>query len=138
MTSPVHDHSTADHTTTAATARPSMVTRVEAALMRLDLATCDVGSPPATDLGHVGYCLALARISARRAGGWRLLLTAQRYDPTLPPVAERAASIAWRHARDDYRFWRESAADWAARAEHRPTSDAAGALSNWDELGVSA
>ncbi|WP_297651268.1 hypothetical protein [Pseudonocardia sp.] len=39
---------------------------------------------------------------------------------------------------DRARFWRDSAADWQARAERRPTSDAAGALSNWAELGVSA
>ena len=36
----------------------------------------------------------------------------------------------------DARFWRETAQDWQARVDHRPTSDAAGALSNWRELGV--
>jgi hypothetical protein len=40
--------------------------------------------------------------------------------------------------RDDARFWTETAADWRARAEHRPTSDAAGALSNHADLGVVA
>ncbi len=45
-------------------------------------------------------------------------------------------AAAHRKAQDDARFWRETAADWQARAEHRPTSDAAGALSNWAELGV--
>ena len=44
--------------------------------------------------------------------------------------------IAHRKAREDARFWQETAQDWQARAEHRLTSDAAGALSNWAELGV--
>ena len=41
-------------------------------------------------------------------------------------------------ARDDARFWREAAQDWQARADRRPTSDAAGALSNHHELEIAS
>ena len=41
-------------------------------------------------------------------------------------------------ARDDARFWREAAQDWQARADRRPTSDAAGALSNCYELEITS
>lgn len=47
--------------------------------------------------------------------------------------------VEWRapeHQGDDRA--RRAAAGWQARAEQRPASDAAGALSNWHELGVTA
>jgi hypothetical protein len=78
----------------------------------------------------------MALLCARRAGWWRVLLTDHRRTRALLPVHERATRTAHRKAREDFRFWRDTAADWQARAEQRPTSDAAGALSNWSELGV--
>jgi hypothetical protein len=49
-----------------------------------------------------------------------------------------AAIEAAASARDDARFWRETAEDWQARADRRPTSDAAGALSNHHELEIAS
>jgi hypothetical protein len=129
------------HDTTSTTAgdrRLTATARVEAAMVRLDRASIEVGPVPTTNTGWVSYCTALAWISARRAGWWRVLLVADRRTRQLPPVAERAAGIAYHRARDDARFWRDTAAEYRARAEGRPTSDAAGALSNWHELRVTA
>jgi hypothetical protein len=53
-------------------------------------------------------------------------------------VYGHAVIIARLALRDDARFWAETGADWRARAEQRPTSDAAGGLCNHADLGVVA
>ncbi len=94
--------------------------------------------PHGTDLDAARRAERLALVSARITGAWRLIAAHAVTDHTIPAVFLRAAVIAECDARDDARFWRDTAADWRARAESRPTSDAAGALSNWHELGVTA
>ena len=94
--------------------------------------------PHGTDLDSAHRAKRLALVSARITGAWRLIASHALTDHTIPAVFLRAAVIAECDARDDARFWRDTAADWRARAEGRPTSDAAGALSNWHELGVTA
>lgn len=93
---------------------------------------------PTTDAGRAERAEQLAMICARTAGWWRVLTTGTRGDSTVHRVYRHAAIAAECQERDRARFWRDLAADWRARAEQRPTSDAAGALSNWHELGVSA
>ena len=61
-----------------------------------------------------------------------------RHGSAVPLVYGHAAQHCASKDRDSARFWRETAADWRARAERRPTSDAAGALSNHHELEVMA
>ncbi len=94
--------------------------------------------PPRTDLDAARRAERLALICAQITGVWRLISAHVTSDRTLPVVLIRAAVIAECDARSTARFWRDTAADWRARAEHRPTSDTAGALSNWRELGVTA
>lgn len=80
----------------------------------------------------------LALVVARRAAWWGVLSTWTYLHSDKGAVYGRAAMIARAAEWDRARFWRDTAADWRARAEQRPTSDAAGALSNWHELGVTA
>lgn len=91
-----------------------------------------------TDTEQAQRAERLALISARRAGWWRVLARHCYRDRSVDTVHGLAAVIACETERGRARFWRETARDWRARAEGRPTSDAAGALSNWHELGVSA
>ena len=96
--------------------------------------------PHHTDIEHALRAERLAVLADRRARWWGVL-AGWVYSPTagsVPTVFGAAADESACRERDNARFWREAAADWRARAEHRPTSDAAGALSNWDELGVTA
>ena len=132
MTSPTHDHTTPDTPPT----RPTAADRVMAALEELDHASWALGLLPRTATDWATRSAAMALISARTAGWWRVLLSAERRTRTAHPVYRRAVSVAHRRALDDARFWRETAQDWRARVDRRPTSDAAGALSNWRELGV--
>lgn len=119
--------------------RPSVADRVAAATAdyRHQFHTVAATSP-VNDLDRARRAEQLAMICARSAGWWRVLTTGTRGDLDLHPVYRRAAIAAECRERDQARFWRDTAADWRARAEQRPTSDAAGALSNWAELGVSA
>lgn len=94
--------------------------------------------PRDTDREHAVRAARLALICARITGAWRLIAAHTATDQTVPLVFHRAATLAIASTRDSARFWRDTAADWQARAEQRPTSDAAGALSNWHELGVTA
>jgi hypothetical protein len=80
----------------------------------------------------------LALVVARRAAWWGVLSRWTYRHSDKGAIYGRAALAARRGEIDSARFWRDTAADWRARAEHRPTSDAAGALSNWAELGVTA
>lgn len=95
-------------------------------------------TPHGTDADNADRAARLALVSARITGVWRLIVAAAVEDLTVPDVLRRAAVIAECDARQTARFWRETAHDWRARAEHLPTSDAAAALSNWHELGVTA
>jgi hypothetical protein len=97
-----------------------------------------LGWRPDTDTDRAARCRALALIAARRAGWWSVLRRHVRSDLTTPMVYAIAARAARDEQRNRARFWCECAQDWTARAEQRPTSDAAGALSNWHELGVTA
>lgn len=109
------------------------------------LAACQVeqraayAMPHRGDWENVARSARLALICARIAGWWGVLAR-ETYRQNGPHalVFGHAAVVAEHAERDHARFWRDSAADWRARAERRPTSDAAGALSNWAELGVSA
>ncbi len=94
--------------------------------------------PRGTNTENATRAECLALISERITGLWRLIVTHGANDLTVPDVYRHAAVLAECDARDTARFWRDTAADWRARAEGRPTSDAAGALSNWHELGVTA
>lgn len=94
------------------------------------------------DLDHALRAEQLAAVCARRARWWHVLAR-WAYRPAthghdVHAVFGTAAHMARTRQLSDARFWSELAADWRARAEQRPTSDAAGALSNWDELGVTA
>ena len=136
MTSSTHDHTHISNPTSAA-ARPAVTDRVLAALEELDAAAFALGPLPHAATEWAARSAALALISARRAGWWRVLLVADRHSRAgAHPLYRRAVVTAHRKAQEDARFWRDTARDWQARAEHRPTSDTAGALSNWTELGV--
>ncbi len=114
---------------------------VDAALTRLDDAFRQAAAlPTRTDAQHAVRARKLAVIAGWRARWWNVLA---RWVPSgdghpIPLLFAAAATEAARSARDDARFWRDTAADWQARAEHRPTSDAAGALSNHHELELEA
>jgi hypothetical protein len=94
--------------------------------------------PHRTDAEHAARAARLALVSARRSAWWGVLARETYRDLDMHVLFGRTAVIAQLTERDRARFWRDAAADWQARAEHRPTSDAAGALSNWQELGVTA
>jgi hypothetical protein len=122
------------------TANTDAVARVAAAMA--DCHTAQVGAyamPYRTDGENVARCLRLALICARMSAWWGVLADHVYRDPSPATRLFGQALILAQHAeRDRAKFWRESADEWLARAERRPTSDAAGSLSNWDELGVTA
>jgi hypothetical protein len=135
-------HETRNDATRGGPASPTAVAladRVEAALCALAREHYDLtGRRPDTDSEWAQRCSAVARICAQAAGWWGLLVAHECRHLDLHPAFFRAAVIARIQERADARFWRDTARDYRARAEQRPTSDAAGALSNWDELGVTA
>ncbi len=96
--------------------------------------------PHTTAVEHAIRADRLAVLHDRRARWWDVLAawTYHRSGWSVAFVYAHAAQTCASRDRDSARFWRDTAADWRARAEHRPTSDAAGALSNWHELGVTA
>jgi hypothetical protein len=111
---------------------------IVAALAELDDAY-DVAAlmPHATNVEHADRALCIARVCARRAAWWRVLAF-WTYRAGFHRLHGKAALTAGTKERDRARFWRDTAAEWRARADRVPTSDAAGALSNWHELGVIA
>lgn len=130
-----------DHTITGTVHSGGLVTperRVCAELDALQQQLMElVAIRPTNDAEWATRSARMAMLCARRAGWWRVLARAvRRSDSGVHWVYQRAVIAAAASERDDARFWRESAADWTDRAERRPTSDAAGALSNWHELGV--
>lgn len=94
--------------------------------------------PHGSDRENAGRAVLIARACARKAAWWRVLHRITADDHSMHRLYRLAVLAAASEERGNARFWRDIAADWTARAEHRPTSDAAGALSNWDELGVTA
>jgi hypothetical protein len=119
--------------------RTDYVRRVVEALAELDRQHSEAAAMPhRSDAEHAARAARLALICARTAAWWGVLARETYRDPTAHDLHGRAAVIAKHTEKDRARFWRDVAADWQARAEHRPTSDAAGALSNWHELGVTA
>lgn len=113
---------------------------VSAGLARSAALRRAVATPvPSDALGHAVRAERLAEIYAREARWWAVL-ERHLYSPasTVPLVYGDAVIIARLALRDDARFWAETASDWWARAEQRPTSDAAGALCNHADLGVVA
>jgi hypothetical protein len=116
---------------------------VAAGLARSAVLRRAVATPvPGDAFGHAVRAERLAEIYAREARWWAVL-ERHIYSPasTVPLIYGDAVIIARLALCDDARFWAETAADWRARAERRPTSDAAGALSNhadFDDLGVVA
>ncbi|OLT10143.1 hypothetical protein BJF78_29220 [Pseudonocardia sp. CNS-139] len=113
--------------------------RIITALNDLDKQHLDaLALPYSTDLERAVRAERLAMICAREAAWWGLLARWSYLSGAVDAIHGRAALRARSKCRGDARFWRDLAADWRARAERRPTSDAAGALSNWRELGVTA
>lgn len=133
------NHTTHDTTAPTGDGRPPVLDRVAAAMDGLLTEFLAVTrTRPTTDAGWADRSRALALIDARRAGWWRVLSRAGFRDTGVHPLFAHAALIAADDCQDRARFWRDLAAEYRARAEGRLTSDAAGALSNWQELGVTA
>jgi hypothetical protein len=128
------------NTSTPSTTTHDRLTQVAAAIAECHTAQAVAYAMPyRTNLDNVARCARLALICARMSAWWGVLARETYRDPDTHSLLFGQAVIIAQHAeRDRAKFWRESAADWLARAERRPTSDAAGALSNWAELGVSA
>ncbi|WP_103382862.1 hypothetical protein [Pseudonocardia dioxanivorans] len=114
------------------------VAKVRTALTALDDEFVAHAYPAYSDAGEAARSARLAMICARRAGWWRVLVRRLRSDRFAPHLFRLAAVEAAQRARTDARFWRDAAADWRARAESRPTSDAAGAMSNHHDLGIAS
>jgi hypothetical protein len=120
-------------------ALPGRLARAAALLRGYETARRELlRTPHGTDTDNADRAARLALVSARITGAWRLIVAAAAEDLTIPDVLRHAVVIAECDARQTARFWRDTAHDWRARVEHLPTSDAAGALSNWHELGVTA
>ncbi|MBW0113915.1 hypothetical protein [Pseudonocardia abyssalis] len=117
---------------------PEVPAHIVAALGALDDAyNAAAALPHRSNVEHAERALCLARVCARRAAWWRVLARFT-YRAGLHPLHGKAVVISAGTERDRARFWRDSAADWRARADRVLTSDTAGALSNWHELGVTA
>jgi hypothetical protein len=114
---------------------------VDAALTRLDDAHQRAAAlPTRTDADHAIRARRLAVVAGMRARWWQVLGRWVYSDAghPIPLLFGAAAMNAADGARDDARFWREAAQDWQSRADRRPTSDAAGALSNHHELEIAS
>jgi hypothetical protein len=128
------------NTSTHPTNAHDRLVRVAAAIAECETAQAAAyAMPHGTDLDNVARCARMALICARMSAWWGVLAReTYRSLHTHSRLFGQAVIIAQHTERDRAKFWRESAADWLARAERRPTSDAAGALSNWHELEVTA
>lgn len=126
------------HTTHQHDNRPPVTERVLAALDGLtDEFSTIATEAPDSDTAHALRADRLAIICARRAAWWNLLLTRPHRDG-MSRLFVRAVIHAAGQEQDRARFWRDAASDWRARAERRPTSDAAGAMSNHYDLGIAS
>lgn len=111
---------------------------VEAGLRRVAAAIRDTAPPPPGDpLAHAARARRLAELHSRRARWWAVLERSIVGDHAMPMIHAQAAYAAVSVAEREARFWSDTAADWQARAEQRPTSEIAGAMSNWADLGLS-
>ena len=109
------------------------------------LNACAADQRAALDMPHrdngenIVRAVRLALVCARTSAWWGVLARRAYHFPYAHgALFGKAAMTAQFTEGDRARFWRDCATDWRARAERRPTSDSAGALSNWAELGVSA
>jgi hypothetical protein len=130
------------HTATAATASadaPAVIPvarLVEAGLRRTSRAIRDTARPPAGDLlAHAVRARRLAELHTRRARWWTVL---ERDTATngVPVIYVQAVVTAILDNERQARYWNDTADDWQALADRRPTSDVAGAMSNWADLGL--
>ena len=111
---------------------------VEAGLRRTSRAIRDAARPPAGDLrAHAARARRLAELHTRRARWWTVV---ERDTATngVPAVYVEAVVTAVLDNEHQARYWTDTAADWQALADGRPTSDVAGAMSNWADLGLTA
>ncbi|MBC3191467.1 hypothetical protein H7X46_10375 [Pseudonocardia sp. C8] len=129
---PTHAHTPPDIDTPAGLA-VRLAAQSIARLTTAILAVCD--QRPTDPTERAARALRLEQLHAREARWWAVLQRATDHR-TVPFVYIDAAIRARCKAADDARFWRDTAADWTAHALDRPTSDCAGAMSNWDALGV--
>ena len=110
---------------------------VQAGLRRVGDAIRDTAPAPSGDLlGHAARARRLAELHTRRARWWAVLERDTVRNHAVPVVYVEAVVSAVLTAEREARFWTDTAADWTARAEALPTSDVAGAMSNWAELGL--
>lgn len=110
---------------------------VEAGLRRVAAAIRDTTPPPPGDpLAHAARARRLAELHTRRARWWAVLERSIVGDHAMPMIHAQAAYAAVTAAERDVRFWSDTAADWQARADRCPTSEVAGAMSNWHDLGL--
>lgn len=155
MTRHRNDHATHDLITTvvdteamdAAEHRSRAAGRVAAGIGEIEAQLhAIIAAPRSTgvdrDAGLAERSRRLAVGHARLAGWWGVLIVSDRAASSMSVYPALVYRVAVHHAqelaRDQARFWRDTAEDWQARADGRPTSDAAGALSNWHELGVTS
>lgn len=105
-------------------------------IARLNVAIVAICAQRQTDpTDRAARALRLEQLHARQARWWMVLQRATDHR-TVPFVYIDAVIRARCKAEADARFWRDTAADWTARALDVPTSDCAGAMSNWDDLGI--
>ncbi|KAA1009641.1 hypothetical protein FVA95_28490 [Pseudonocardia sp. EV170527-09] len=110
---------------------------VEAGLRRTDRAIRDTARPPAGDLlAHAARARRLAELHTRRARWWAVLQRDTATHHEVPVVYVQAVVTAVLDNERQARYWNDTADDWQALADRRPTSDVAGAMSNWAELGL--
>ena len=108
---------------------------VEAGLRRVTDAIADTAPAPAGNLhAHAARARRLAGLHARRARWFAVLERDTVRQHHIPLVYVHAVVDAGCAADREARFWADTADDWQARIEQRPTSDVAGAMSNWHEL----
>lgn len=132
---PRHAHTT----TTPTNAEVVPVARlVEAGLRRVAVAIAATLDPvPSLDpVAHAARARRLAELHSRRARWWAVLERSIVGDHDMPMIHAHAAYAAVSAAERDARFWSDAADDWQARVERRPTSEVAGAMSNWHDLGL--
>ncbi|MEV1296164.1 hypothetical protein [Pseudonocardia sp. NPDC049635] len=113
-----------------------VVRLVVAGLRRTGRAIRDIARPPAGDLlAHAARARRLAELHTRRARWWAVL----EHDTAtngVPVVYVQAVVTAVLDNERQARYWTDTADDWQALADGRPTSDIAGAMSNWTDLGL--
>lgn len=120
-------------TTTGSTSGSAAALKVAAALADLDREYATASTlPMSTHTEHAHRAARLALVCARRAGWWRVLERRAYRDPGTPSIYGHAALMARHREQDNARFWRQSAADWAARAAG--DRHGSGLWATWDHL----